>query len=96
MSVFVYSRSLVPSHFFRRKVLAWRCSVCWKIFCRTLDEVERESGNSPPIYIESEFRLHNCELVLVARQEQRAAQSPVRVLIEFWDATRSDRQRGER
>jgi hypothetical protein len=67
----VFSRALVPSHFFQRKVLAWRCSVCRKLFCRSLDEVACVGGDNPPIYIEREFRMHNCELVLVSRQEWR-------------------------
>ncbi len=92
MPVAIFSRTLVPSHFFGGKVLAWQCSVCRKLFCRTVVEVEHDGRNNPPIHIESEFHRHNCELVLVARQEQREAQRPARVSVEFGDTTR----RGER
>jgi CheY-like chemotaxis protein len=67
----VHTRTLMPSHLYQTSVLAWQCSVCQKIFCRTLDEAERECCRiNPPGYIEREFRFHNCVLVLVARQEK--------------------------
>ncbi len=96
MRVAVFSRALVPSHFFRGKVLAWQCSVCRKLFCRTVEEVDHDDGNNLPVYIESEFRLHDCELALVVRQEQHDSQRTPRVLVEFQDRTGFDRQRGER
>ena len=96
MRIAVYSRALVPSHFYRRKVLAWQCSVCRKLFCRTVEQAEREPGEGVPVYVESAFRVHNCELVLVTRQERCDAQRPIRGLAEFWDATGFDRSRGER
>ena len=86
----VYSRALIPSHFYRMKVLAWQCSVCCKIFCRSLDEVERARTDETPLYIEREFRMHSCELVLVNCQKRRDARRPVRVSIDLWDATRHD------
>jgi hypothetical protein len=68
----VHTRALMPSHLYQRSVLAWQCSVCRKIFCRTLDEAGRECCTiNPPRYIEREFRLHNCVLVLVSRYEAR-------------------------
>ncbi len=90
------NRALVPSHFFQRKVLAWQCSVCRKLFCRTAEDTECAGGNDPPIYIESDFRIHNCAVVLLERQERRDAERPVRDLIDFLDSTRNDRQGGER
>jgi hypothetical protein len=69
--IVIHTRTLMPSHLYQRAVLAWQCSVCRKIFCRSLDEVERECCTiAPPGYIEREFRLHNCVLVRVARQEK--------------------------
>ncbi len=92
VGIAVFSRALVPSHFFQDKVLGWQCSLCRKLFCRTLDEVERTRTDETPLSIECEFRLHNCELVLINRQE-RYARRPVRAFIEFSDITRMNGER---
>jgi hypothetical protein len=68
-----YSRALIASHLYGGKILAWQCSVCGKIFSRTVDEIERECDVNWPAYIEREFRMHSCELVLVERQEKQKA-----------------------
>ncbi len=67
------------------KVLAWQCSVCRKLFCRTLDEVERARTDETPLYIGSEFHMHSCELVLVGRQERRDVARTARVSADVWE-----------
>jgi len=69
----VYSRALIASHLYEGKILGWQCTVCGKIFCRTVDEIERDSDVNRPEYVEREFRMHSCELVLVERQEKQEA-----------------------
>lgn len=63
----IYNRALLPSYLFRQSVLAWECSICRKIFSVTAEEAERVPGNAPPAHIDREFRLHSCELMLVAK-----------------------------
>ena len=95
MRVPVYSRELVLSHFFQTKALAWQCSLCRRLFCRTLEETERDGGTNPPIYIEREFRIHTCQLDPVELQEQCEGQRIARSRIADW-VTRHDRNGGER
>ncbi len=66
----IYSRALVPAYLLRRSVLAWECSVCHKMFCLSVDEAQCNSEPAPPPCVAEEFRLHSCELVLIARQEK--------------------------
>jgi hypothetical protein len=95
----VRTRALVPSHFYRTKVLAWQCSLCCKLFSRPLEELERDGETNIPIYIKREFRMHNCDVALVSRQERRDAERNVRVTDDFWETLRRDDPttwRGER
>jgi hypothetical protein len=78
MSFAAYTRILIASHFYGEKILAWQCSVCGTIFCRTLDETacDREitcQGYNRPEHIEREFRVHNCEFALARRQQDYLA-----------------------
>ena len=77
MGFAVYDRALIASHLYRGKILGWQCTLCGKMFCRTLDETERSCGIDRPRHIESEFRMHRCGLVLVERQETHGARKLV-------------------
>jgi len=76
----IYTQSLIPRYLFRKRVLAWQCSVCRKIFSILLDEAEHRSELTAPEYVFREFRQHNCAVILVERQERREAV----VLAEIW------------
>ena len=71
MGLAVLPRSLIARFLYRGKILAWQCSACKKLFCRTVDEIERDRRNSLPEHIECEFQKHSCLLVLVADSELR-------------------------
>ena len=76
MSFFIETRALIPSHLFRSSVLAWQCSLCHAMFCIPLEEAEERDEITPPDYVEHEFQVHNCVMVLVERGEVRRGRSP--------------------
>ncbi len=88
----IYTRSLIPSYLYRRSVLVWECSVCRKMFCLTLDEAERMSATSPPDHIEGEFRLHCCEVVLLASQQKHEQPSMSPLSVELRKTSKERRQ----
>lgn len=92
VSFAVYSRALVPSYLFQRSVLAWECSVCRKMFCLTLDEAERVCATSPPEHIGGEFRLHCCEIVLLAAQQKHDQASMRPLSVELRKTSKERRQ----
>jgi hypothetical protein len=61
----VHTRSLIASHLFQGKILAWQCTLCGKLFCRTVDELKRDRGDTRPEYVEGEFQIHSCVHTLI-------------------------------
>jgi predicted nucleic acid-binding Zn-ribbon protein len=60
---------------FGKRHMGWQCTVCGKIFSRTVDEIERDCDICCPEYVEREFRMHGCEIVLVEGQEKQEAEA---------------------
>jgi hypothetical protein len=58
------SRWLRPVYHLHETPMAWKCAVCGKLFSITVQEVAQSPAQLPPLYLEREFRLHNCELQL--------------------------------
>ena len=69
MSLLVETRSLIPSYLFRSTVLAWKCSLCHKLFCVTPEEAEERKDVTPPGEVQYAFRVHSCALVLLDEAE---------------------------
>ena len=56
-------RQLEASFLFGPLVIAWRCSLCRKLFCvPTIHDGVR--GNGPPDYLRRDFEKHSCVLNL--------------------------------
>jgi hypothetical protein len=57
-------RRLMPAYRLHETPMAWKCAVCGKLFSITAQEAVQSPARLPPLYLEREFRLHNCELQL--------------------------------
>ena len=56
----------MPAYRFGNSLMAWECALCGKLFSISVAEAQ-SAAQSPPPYIEREFRLHSCELQLCGR-----------------------------
>ncbi len=65
MELGIYHRSLVASYLYKGKVLAWQCTLCGKIFSRSVTETERDCNGTRPEHIRCEFQNHSCEAELL-------------------------------
>ena len=63
-----YSR-LVLAYALTDSAVAWRCSVCQKLFVLTLDEAMQRQRFTPPEHLVKEFDQHQCCAVLSRRFE---------------------------
>ena len=75
-------RALIASYFLQRSVLAWQCSVCRMMFCVPVEQAERNPSTNPPPYVEREFRIHSCQVVLVSQQEKLVAAKACPLIFE--------------
>jgi hypothetical protein len=67
-------RQLAPSFFFGRSVIAWRCSVCGKLFCVPSIN-DGTPGDYPPNYLRRDFEHHSCMLQLQAEFAHKQVRS---------------------